>query len=69
MKWLIESSIETATYGIAAGEMEPVEGIVWRHPNLRVAYVAQHAFHHIEQHLDKTPNQVCAAHYCPTSSA
>jgi len=25
---------------------------------LRVAYVAQHAFHHIEQHLDKTPNQV-----------
>ena len=32
---------------------------MWRHPNLRVAYVAQHAFHHIEQHLDKTPNQVC----------
>merc|ERR1712093_74654 len=23
----------------------------------RVAYVAQHAFHHIEAHLDKTPNE------------
>jgi elongation factor 3 len=42
---------------LLTGEMEPVEGVVWRHPNLRVAYVAQHAFHHIEQHLDKTPNQ------------
>jgi hypothetical protein len=28
-----------------------------KHPNLRIAYVAQHAFHHIEQHLDKTPNE------------
>jgi len=24
---------------------------------LRVAYVAQHAFHHVEQHLDKSPNE------------
>jgi len=30
---------------------------VWKHPNCRVAYVAQHAFHHIENHLDKTPNE------------
>ncbi|EOD06993.1 putative ABC transporter [Emiliania huxleyi CCMP1516] len=30
---------------------------VWRHPNCRVAYVAQHAFHHIEKHLEKTPNE------------
>ena len=30
---------------------------MWKHPNLRVAYVAQHAFHHIENHLDMTPNQ------------
>lgn len=28
-----------------------------KHPNLRVAYVAQHAFHHIESHLDKSPNE------------
>ena len=30
------------------GELEAQEGVVWKHPNLRVAYVAQHAFHHIE---------------------
>jgi len=28
---------------------------VWKHPNMRFAYVAQHAFHHLEKHLDKTP--------------
>merc|ERR1712066_784998 len=25
-----------------------------RHQNMRLAYVAQHAFHHLEKHLDKT---------------
>lgn len=25
------------------------------HPNLRVAYVAQHAFHHVEQHIENSP--------------
>jgi len=39
------------------GEVEPQSGEVTKHPNLRFAYVAQHAFHHIEEHLDKTPNQ------------
>ena len=42
---------------LAAGELEANEGTVTKHPNLRVAYVAQHAFHHIEKHLDKTPNE------------
>jgi elongation factor 3 len=42
---------------LLTGEIEPQEGTVWKHPNLRIAYVAQHAFHHIEQHLDKTANQ------------
>ena len=42
---------------LLTGELEPSNGFVWKHPNLRVAYVAQHAFHHIENHLDKTPNQ------------
>merc|ERR1711988_1482603 len=41
------------------GELEPNEGegkgLIVRHPNMRLAYVAQHAFHHIENHLDKTP--------------
>jgi elongation factor 3 len=30
---------------------------LWKHPNARIAYVAQHAFHHIESHLGKTPNE------------
>jgi len=42
---------------LLVGEIEPQEGEVWKHPNARVAYVAQHAFHHIESHLDKTPNE------------
>jgi elongation factor 3 len=42
---------------LLTGELEVDSGFVWKHPNLRVAYVAQHAFHHIEAHLDKTPNQ------------
>jgi elongation factor 3 len=25
------------------------------HPNLRIAYVAQHAFHHVEQHINDAP--------------
>jgi len=39
------------------GEVEPTSGTVWKHPSLRFAYVAQHAFHHIEEHLDITANQ------------
>jgi len=42
---------------VLTGETEPTSGDVWKHPALRVAYVAQHAFHHVEQHLDKTPNE------------
>ncbi len=26
-----------------------------RHPNIRLAYVAQHAFHHLEESLDISP--------------
>jgi elongation factor 3 len=33
---------------LLTGELEPESGTVWKHPNLRLAYVAQHAFHHIE---------------------
>merc|ERR1719420_1375452 len=36
------------------GELKPAEGVIWRHQNMRLAYVAQHAFHHLEKHLDKT---------------
>merc|ERR1712100_738542 len=37
------------------GELKPAQGVIWRHANMRLAYVAQHAFHHLEKHLDKTP--------------
>merc|ERR1719502_1829382 len=44
---------------LMVGELEPNEGEgkgeITKHPNMRLAYVAQHAFHHIENHLDKTP--------------
>merc|ERR1719296_147667 len=42
---------------LLVGEIEPQTGLVWKHPNARIAYVAQHAFHHIEEHLTKTPNE------------
>merc|ERR1712232_473649 len=42
---------------LLVGETVPQTGDVWKHPNARIAYVAQHAFHHIENHLGKTPNE------------
>jgi elongation factor 3 len=42
---------------VLTGEVVPQTGEVYTHPNARVAYVAQHAFHHIEEHLNKTPNE------------
>lgn len=42
---------------VVTGETIPQAGEVIKHPNLRVAYVAQHAFHHVEMHMSKTPNE------------
>lgn len=36
------------------GELKPEQGKITRHQNMRLAYVAQHAFHHLEKHMDKT---------------
>merc|ERR1712100_950273 len=36
------------------GELKPDSGSIWKHQNMRLAYVAQHAFHHLERHMDKT---------------
>merc|ERR1719230_802799 len=36
------------------GELKPITGSIWKHQNMRLAYVAQHAFHHLEKHMDKT---------------
>ncbi|KAJ7200715.1 P-loop containing nucleoside triphosphate hydrolase protein [Mycena rebaudengoi] len=40
---------------LLTGETVPQEGIVYKHPALRIGYVSQHATHHIERHLEKTP--------------
>eukprot|EP00177_Eucheuma_denticulatum_P006840 GFKZ01012455.1.p1 GENE.GFKZ01012455.1~~GFKZ01012455.1.p1 ORF type:complete len:1144 (-),score=200.15 GFKZ01012455.1:125-3337(-) len=42
---------------LLTGELEADSGNVWKHANARIGYIAQHAFHHIENHLDKTPNE------------
>ena len=45
---------------LMVGEIEPNEegaAKIVKHPNMRLAYVAQHAFHHIENHLELTPTQ------------
>ncbi|WFD31774.1 [NU+] prion formation protein 1 [Malassezia sp. CBS 17886] len=42
---------------VLTGEIVPQQGKVEKHPNLRVAMMAQHAFHHLEQHLEKTACQ------------
>jgi len=39
------------------GELKQIDGTVFRHSGLRMAYVAQHAFHHLEKHLQKTAVQ------------
>lgn len=39
------------------GELKASSGTIWQHPNMRLAYVAQHAFQHLEKHITKTPVQ------------
>jgi elongation factor 3 len=44
---------------LLTGELEPDEGSgkIWSHPNLRVGYIAQHAFFHIDKHMDMNANE------------
>ncbi|KAL5485081.1 NEW1 [Sanghuangporus weigelae] len=42
---------------LLTGETDAQQGTVYKHPSLRIGYVSQHATHHIEQHLEKTPIQ------------
>jgi len=39
------------------GELTPSGGQITKHPNMRLAYVAQHAFFHLEKHMNLTPTQ------------
>merc|ERR1712127_61204 len=40
---------------VLVGEQKPTSGSVWKVAGLRMAYVAQHAFHHLEKHMQETP--------------
>merc|ERR1719335_888782 len=42
---------------VLVGEQKPTQGAMWKAAGLRMAYVAQHAFHHLEKHMSKTPTQ------------
>jgi len=42
---------------VLTGQNEPQIGTVWKMGAAKIGYIAQHAFVHIEQHLDKTPNE------------
>jgi len=42
---------------VLVGEQKPSEGAIWKAAGLRMAYVAQHAFHHLEKHMQETPTQ------------
>merc|ERR1712232_166348 len=42
---------------VRVGEQKPTEGSIWKAAGLRMAYVAQHAFHHLEKHMQETPTQ------------
>merc|ERR1719352_27949 len=42
---------------VLVGEQLPTSGSIWKAAGLRLAYVAQHAFHHLEKHMQETPTQ------------
>ena len=42
---------------VLTGELIPTIGDVYTHENIRIAYIKQHAFAHIDHHLDLTPSE------------
>jgi len=42
---------------VLTGELIPTSGEIYQHENIRIAYIKQHAFAHIDHHLDKTPSE------------
>lgn len=42
---------------VLTGELIPTAGDVYQHENIRIAYIKQHAFAHIDHHLDSTPSE------------
>jgi len=54
---------------LLVGEMNPGKGQIWKASGLRMAYVAQHAFHHLEKHLTKTPSQYILGRFAGNDDA
>ncbi|KAL3462296.1 armadillo-type protein [Aspergillus heterothallicus] len=42
---------------VLTGELLPTTGEVYQHENIRIAYIKQNAFTHINNHLDSTPSE------------
>ena len=42
---------------VLTGELIPTKGDIYQHENIRIAYIKQHAFAHIDHHLQKTPSE------------
>ncbi|KAH0368210.1 ARM repeat-containing protein, partial [Aureobasidium melanogenum] len=42
---------------VLTGELIPTKGEIYHHENIRIAYIKQHAFAHIDHHLDSTPSE------------
>jgi elongation factor 3 len=48
---------KSTTVKILTGQLQPDSGTVWTYQGMKFGYIAQHAFAHIEKHLEKTPNE------------
>jgi elongation factor 3 len=48
---------KTTLLKLLVGDLQPIDGVgeVWKHHNLRVAYIAQHSMHHLEDHVESSP--------------
>ncbi|KAG8161084.1 hypothetical protein KVR01_009348 [Diaporthe batatas] len=48
---------KSTVINVLTGELIPTSGEIWAHENIRIAYIKQHAFAHIDNHLEKTPSE------------
>jgi len=48
---------KSTTVKLLTGQLQSDSGSVWTYQGMKFGYIAQHAFAHIENHLEKTPNE------------
>jgi elongation factor 3 len=48
---------KSTVVNVLTGELVPTGGEIYHHENIRIAYIKQHAFAHIDHHLDSTPSE------------